>query len=300
MHQLFHLCGQPLERTSGPAGALQRVGRRAVDVEHCPRCGARLFDIDMCDADGVPLVGTPAGKLAQQRRVALADLAFAGYTFWWDAGIWRISLAGQDEPFASFDDLEAMIALASALSAGQTLIRMLWRWPNSDAERIWHGVYSASTGRALGHADDEPNELVMLAIDGERVELHRRRGPVQIGRIRQRSERLIELDFVVGQLKGVLTTAEVAEHYGVHVSTVIRWCQRGLFPNGSLGPKIGRGAIYLIPASDLEGFVPPEQGRLIDAQRRSRQRLRSQADSRPARACQSMTRPTEVTHCLFP
>jgi hypothetical protein len=87
------------------------------------------------------------------------------------------------------------------------------------------------------------------------------------------------------------TTAEITERYGVEVQTVSGWCQRGLFPNAQLGPKTGSGAIYLIPASDLVGFVPPERGRPADAepsaiaaaQRRCRERRRTaQADEPPS------------------
>ena len=78
----------------------------------------------------------------------------------------------------------------------------------------------------------------------------------------------------------LLTTAQVAERFGVQASTVSRWCQRGIFPNAVSGPKTGRGAIYLIPESDLEGFTQPIRGRPRDAepspaaaaQRESRQR----------------------------
>lgn len=129
---------------------------------------------------------------------------------------------------------------------------------------------------ALGHAGDEPNELVRLAIDGERVALRRDRAPVQIGRVQQHSARLIEIVFVIGQLKDVFTIAEIAEYYGVHVSTVIRWRQRGLFPNAKREPKREGGAQ---PASDLVGFVPPERGRSANTQRRSRQRRRGQTDA---------------------
>lgn len=81
---------------------------------------------------------------------------------------------------------------------------------------------------------------------------------------------------------GLLTTQQVAERYGVEVQTVSGWCRRGLFPNVVLGPKTGRGAIYLIPESDLEGFEPPRPGpqpaeapsEMALAKRRSRQRQR--------------------------
>jgi predicted site-specific integrase-resolvase len=80
----------------------------------------------------------------------------------------------------------------------------------------------------------------------------------------------------------LLTTEQVAERYGVEVQTVSRWCQRGLFPNLERGPRTGRGAIYLIPESDLENFTPPRMGRptvanaspATEAKRRSRDRQR--------------------------
>jgi hypothetical protein len=77
-----------------------------------------------------------------------------------------------------------------------------------------------------------------------------------------------------------LRTKQVAKRYRVVSQTVSRWCQRSLFPNMILGLKAGRGAIYLIPETDLEGFTPPELGRPTDAdpspaaaaKRRSQQR----------------------------
>lgn len=55
-----------------------------------------------------------------------------------------------------------------------------------------------------------------------------------------------------------LTTAEVAERYGVTTMTVIRWIRAGLFQGARrVGP--GRRGIWLIPESDLEGFVPPSK-----------------------------------------
>lgn len=84
----------------------------------------------------------------------------------------------------------------------------------------------------------------------------------------------------------LFTTVQVAERYGVEVQTVSGWCKRGLFPHMRLGPRTGRGAIYLIPACDLKAFVPPARGRPADAapsaaaaaQRRSRERKRRSSD----------------------
>jgi hypothetical protein len=58
----------------------------------------------------------------------------------------------------------------------------------------------------------------------------------------------------------LLTIAQVAERFDVAERTVRGWCQRGLFPHAVQGPKTGRGAIWLIPESDLEGFELPKVG----------------------------------------
>jgi predicted DNA-binding transcriptional regulator AlpA len=54
----------------------------------------------------------------------------------------------------------------------------------------------------------------------------------------------------------LLATTDVAERYGVTVSAVARWCRRGRFPNAW---RLGRA--WVIPASDLEDFEPPQAGR---------------------------------------
>ena len=58
----------------------------------------------------------------------------------------------------------------------------------------------------------------------------------------------------------LLTPAEVAERLGVGLSTVQLWCRRRLFPNAIRGPRTGRGHIWFIPESELEGFVKPVRG----------------------------------------
>ena len=83
-----------------------------------------------------------------------------------------------------------------------------------------------------------------------------------------------------------VTAADIAARYGVGYRTAARWCQRGLFPHMVTGPKAGRDPIYLIPESDLEGFIPPRRGRPTSAEpsrtaaamRRSRQRRAGQLD----------------------
>ena len=54
-----------------------------------------------------------------------------------------------------------------------------------------------------------------------------------------------------------VTTTEAAKKFGVLPATVKHWCQRGLFPNA----RCEAGRVWLIPASDLEGFQPPRRGR---------------------------------------
>jgi hypothetical protein len=55
-----------------------------------------------------------------------------------------------------------------------------------------------------------------------------------------------------------LTTAQVAERLGVSVVTVRLWCRRGLFPN-AYEQQTPRGAVWMIPESDLKGFEPPKK-----------------------------------------
>lgn len=57
-----------------------------------------------------------------------------------------------------------------------------------------------------------------------------------------------------------LTTAQVAERLGVHISTVIIWCKRGLLPGCTFIGPAGRG-MWLIPEEALERFVRPRRGR---------------------------------------
>jgi hypothetical protein len=58
----------------------------------------------------------------------------------------------------------------------------------------------------------------------------------------------------------LLTVADVAERFDVAERTARGWCDRGLFPHAVQGPKTGRGAIWLIPESDLENFERPKVG----------------------------------------
>jgi predicted site-specific integrase-resolvase len=55
-----------------------------------------------------------------------------------------------------------------------------------------------------------------------------------------------------------LTTAQVAERLGVSAVTARLWCRRGLFPN-AYEQQTPRGAVWMIPESDLKGFEPPKK-----------------------------------------
>jgi excisionase family DNA binding protein len=57
-----------------------------------------------------------------------------------------------------------------------------------------------------------------------------------------------------------LTTSEVAARLGVGKSTVNLWCNQGKFPNAE-SVEESRGPVWLIPESDLNGFVKPKAGR---------------------------------------
>jgi len=49
-----------------------------------------------------------------------------------------------------------------------------------------------------------------------------------------------------------LTTAQVAEHYGVTTRTVLNWIDNGRFPNAQKLP--GETMTYIIPRSDIEAY----------------------------------------------
>jgi excisionase family DNA binding protein len=57
-----------------------------------------------------------------------------------------------------------------------------------------------------------------------------------------------------------LTAKEVAARFNVSPYTVKAWCRNGLFPNARLEENL-LGSVWLIPESDLKGFVKPERGR---------------------------------------
>jgi hypothetical protein len=57
-----------------------------------------------------------------------------------------------------------------------------------------------------------------------------------------------------------LTTAQVAERFGVAQVTVNVWCMRGKFPH-AVREETPRGPVWKIPEGDLENFEPPKMGR---------------------------------------
>lgn len=57
-----------------------------------------------------------------------------------------------------------------------------------------------------------------------------------------------------------LTSSQVAERLNVAHSTVRAWCNRGLFPSATRH-ETPAGSYWIIPDSDLKGFVRPEPGR---------------------------------------
>lgn len=54
-----------------------------------------------------------------------------------------------------------------------------------------------------------------------------------------------------------LTTKQAAERLGVTRHTVGIWCRRGLLA-GAYEEDAGRGSVWRIPPSALEGFTPPK------------------------------------------
>jgi len=58
----------------------------------------------------------------------------------------------------------------------------------------------------------------------------------------------------------MLSTLDVARKYGVSLTTVRKWCERGLLPGAEL-VGIRLRATWVIPESALVGFEPPKPGR---------------------------------------
>jgi len=57
-----------------------------------------------------------------------------------------------------------------------------------------------------------------------------------------------------------MTTSQAAARLEVGASTVRLWCHQGRFPNAR-AEDTPRGLVWLIPESDLKGFVRPKRGR---------------------------------------
>jgi hypothetical protein len=205
MHLLRHLCGQLLERATGLHGTYYQLtrgsdaGGHAVAVELCPGCNEPLFDTDMRDLAGMPLrLDTPtAWSIA--RRAALAGLEQAGYGLRWEDGRWRVQAFESDQDSVSSGTLDALVELATAISAGHTPICLYWKGFSGTTKHTWEGVYNAQAGTALGQAGDGPNELIRVAIDGWRTEIAG--GSLtgtHVGRVWRRTSALIEVEFFVG------------------------------------------------------------------------------------------------------
>ena len=205
MQMITHLCGQPLERCAGDQGSYLTAKPSGharvhhVEVQSCPRCGETLCDSDMTDRADVPLMINNPSAWSIARRAALAGLIAAGYALSYDNGYWRIATADRDYDTASTDNLDAMIALATALTAGQTPIRLVWNWLNGSTEHVWTGLYSPATGRALGGAAMGAPEQIRVRIDGQRVEVQRDdESEPQIGHVWRRTAQEIVVEFFAG------------------------------------------------------------------------------------------------------
>jgi hypothetical protein len=57
-----------------------------------------------------------------------------------------------------------------------------------------------------------------------------------------------------------LTTTQVAARLEADARLIRLWCQQGRFKNARQ-VDTPRGAVWLIPESDLKGFEPPKMGR---------------------------------------
>jgi predicted ArsR family transcriptional regulator len=64
----------------------------------------------------------------------------------------------------------------------------------------------------------------------------------------------------MAKLVAKLSTAQVAERFGVSQAAVKKWCRKGLFAKAEL-VDTPRGPVWEIPESDLEHFQRPTMGR---------------------------------------
>jgi excisionase family DNA binding protein len=117
---------------------------------------------------------------------------------------------------------------------------------NRDPSAVWRRVEQAKA-RVIEEVPELRSDL------SERRWRRHREGhgeglPLERGWIRRW---LVEGCVVWPEMKPALTTAQVAQHYGVSPSTVRRWIQAGRFPHAY--QLDNRRKEYRIPESDLEG-----------------------------------------------
>jgi hypothetical protein len=200
MQMLTHLCGQEVQRGAGLYGPYYQLaqldthGCFATELQRCPRCGELLDDTDMLDRAGLPLVIDTSAEPNIARRAALAGLGAAGYQLHWEDGRWRIRPVDGDRDIVSCDTLDGLVELAQAITVNQVPIRLYCS--SKRLEQIWEGLYSVVTGTALGHAGDKPAQRIIVAIEGEWVQVRATPDAAPlIGRVRQRTDALIEGEF---------------------------------------------------------------------------------------------------------
>jgi hypothetical protein len=61
-------------------------------------------------------------------------------------------------------------------------------------------------------------------------------------------------------MEDLLTISEIAKEFKRDRTTVLRWIERGLFPNARL-EESPLGHYWTVPASDLRNFDKPKAGR---------------------------------------
>ncbi len=57
----------------------------------------------------------------------------------------------------------------------------------------------------------------------------------------------------------LLTAKQIAVRYGVAASTARAWCLNGILP-GAYMKETELGSFWIVPESNLLGFVPPKSG----------------------------------------
>jgi predicted site-specific integrase-resolvase len=74
----------------------------------------------------------------------------------------------------------------------------------------------------------------------------------------------------------LLKASEVAKRLGAAHSSVRKWCKQGKFPNAELVETV-LGPVWLIPESDLKGFIkrgpghPPKKANKASSSKSSKQ-----------------------------